>query len=1243
MGGLRALCCSKGDKNDEDHDTPARPAQPAQLPEKNTQNAPTNIAKESSLTGMSEEKPEDKSHEEPEANPKNNPPRDLWKEAYETLDPKLQKHVPASNIPATDAIQVVSYILMQWLASSAWTIVSFGMSIVQNRLDRRDAVFAASEFLTETMAWFAIIDAEYRNQGTKTDANMDQALVRVYSAILTFAAEVRQAGTENEAERSWNSIFAFTDQPLASLKTTVIEQKAAANEWAHLAANLGKAQANAALSVEKRDLFNLGDRERAKTILVKTDEVLELSRDMDSRILSTSFTIRAEEDTQVQWMSSINYSARQRWLEKRQTGDTAGCGKSVLCSTVNHDLQELCDSDPAKCLGYWYFQFDAFKTRRVDNMVRSLIRQLSRTPLAPSIKSLWNKHHIKGDEPSSEAIMDVLDHVLVKASEMSHIYLVFDGFDECPDEEYDSQRESLLSFLVSLLERHSDKVHILATSRPEKDITDALEKFPRVDLQAHLAEDLKTFVDTALPRGQLGTWDAGTKKMISDKLLNLEERRFRWAELQIESLGKQVKKNDLLNALQSVPKTLEGTYRQVLDGIEEQNISTAQDIFMMICLSSISLNLATVAKMMDICFPEDVIKICTSSLVTLLDMVVQVAHFFVQEYLIIDEEKEKKMTKKKGVNHHECQFTTTDGHKRLTEMAIDCLLAQSESSLTETEAIDLPQFLYSSRYWVDHMVAAGGSDQMSPGVQVKINALFTEPTVYHNWVRAADSKVKLNDNEGSKLPAECEFPIHRASYMGLIKVVEHLSAQGADPLLTCKAPDHSLYDYEHLNSLATAAHAGHLDILQFFLTQSLPLDKRLVRNILRWIDHRKSGTVKLKEVLETFLNQGLLCHRSPITGETIDEPLIERPLDNEHTRVEIFRIFLDWPTVTIPITESTSNEILLESKSSDLLKLLYERCDMHVPKRFMTALVEGRLEQTAGLAYFVLERQNELPMSKHIVEAFARYEAAEKMESLLQSRRDESKSRPTGPEVIAYLVQISETPLPFTEEVLLTPYEAIENEKDRAKIIAALVPHAPNDVFTDKVFEEAFTNKAIMVTLLDQERRAPPTEKILDEIASWAVSDDQQLGASGVLQVLLERNLVTADENLVELMAGLFQCVDVLLSFKPDAPITNAALLKAASDARVMRVIMTRNESVTVTDEVLTEAVTSSDPIETLKVILNRQGTLHITEELILAACENRRGVAAKWLLLQQSQSFVRNSGKIHGSLLVGFAGSIIT
>mgnify|MGYP001657605838 CR=1 FL=1 len=52
------------------------------------------------------------------------------------------------------------------------------------------------------MTWFAIIDKTYRRQEVETDSPIDLALVRVYTAILTFGAEVKKTRDENDAGKN---------------------------------------------------------------------------------------------------------------------------------------------------------------------------------------------------------------------------------------------------------------------------------------------------------------------------------------------------------------------------------------------------------------------------------------------------------------------------------------------------------------------------------------------------------------------------------------------------------------------------------------------------------------------------------------------------------------------------------------------------------------------------------------------------------------------------------------------------------------------------------------------------------------------------------------------------------------------------------------------------------------------------------------------------------------------------------
>lgn len=105
MGGLRALCCSKGDKADDSQLPPARPAQPR--PEQSAQNEPPSGKKETSSTDGTPGNltPGEPAQEKPVQ--QNLVPRDLWKEAFDNLDPSRQPYVAANGVSSTSAIDQV--------------------------------------------------------------------------------------------------------------------------------------------------------------------------------------------------------------------------------------------------------------------------------------------------------------------------------------------------------------------------------------------------------------------------------------------------------------------------------------------------------------------------------------------------------------------------------------------------------------------------------------------------------------------------------------------------------------------------------------------------------------------------------------------------------------------------------------------------------------------------------------------------------------------------------------------------------------------------------------------------------------------------------------------------------------------------------------------------------------------------------------------------------------------------------
>ena len=71
--------------------------------------------------------------------------------------------------------------------------------MIQNNIQRRDAIFAASEYLADTLAYYTLIDTHHRNQHVDSDQNLDSALLGVYTALLEYSAEVNNVQKQNAA------------------------------------------------------------------------------------------------------------------------------------------------------------------------------------------------------------------------------------------------------------------------------------------------------------------------------------------------------------------------------------------------------------------------------------------------------------------------------------------------------------------------------------------------------------------------------------------------------------------------------------------------------------------------------------------------------------------------------------------------------------------------------------------------------------------------------------------------------------------------------------------------------------------------------------------------------------------------------------------------------------------------------------------------------------------------------------
>jgi Cdc6-like AAA superfamily ATPase len=169
-----------------------------------------------------------------------------------------------------------------------------------------------------------------------------------------------------------------------------------------------------------------------------------------------------------------------------------GCGKTILSSTVLQDVLQHCQDDPGKVTAYFFFDFNDAQKQDPEMMVRSLLCQLSQQSIKipASLDALFSLCESGQRQPSTHALMDALQSLI---QDQPQTYIVLDALDEC------AQREDLMKMLETIVGWNVPNLHLLMTSRKERDIESSLEAFVdgqnRICLQSAVVDkDIQQYV-----------------------------------------------------------------------------------------------------------------------------------------------------------------------------------------------------------------------------------------------------------------------------------------------------------------------------------------------------------------------------------------------------------------------------------------------------------------------------------------------------------------------------------------------------------------------------------------------------------------------------------------------------------------------------------------------------------------------------------------------------------------------------
>ena len=281
---------------------------------------------------------------------------------------------------------------------------------------------------------------------------------------------------------------------------------------------------------EIRTISNMIERQKVLFTLARQNDHIALSRAIRGDVKNIHGEIRMASERLVDLQMSEKHKEVHRWLAapdpssnysaavERRCGSTGdwflesdiyrdwlstpgallwlygipGCGKTILSSTIIQRTISGYQAHADIAVLYFYFDFNDPAKQQPENLVRSLIDQLfSRCTHMPSgLESLYSSCTNGKRQPQASELFKTLHEMM---GGFTQTYVVLDALDEC------LERTKLLTQLEEIADWKDVKVHMLVTSRREKDIEESIVPLGnderRVCIQSRLVDhDIRTYI-----------------------------------------------------------------------------------------------------------------------------------------------------------------------------------------------------------------------------------------------------------------------------------------------------------------------------------------------------------------------------------------------------------------------------------------------------------------------------------------------------------------------------------------------------------------------------------------------------------------------------------------------------------------------------------------------------------------------------------------------------------------------------
>ncbi|KAL8691858.1 MAG: hypothetical protein Q9218_003002 [Villophora microphyllina] len=508
--------------------------------------------------------------------------------------------------------------------SLPWAAVRFFLQLSINDVQIFGAMAEGLEMVSSHITRCHLYEQLYLSQTSIVRPELERALLRLYTALLTYLARARQYYAKSTLGRVGASLLNTSDSVEACLAKVTIERDEV-ERCTNLIDTGTSQETNGMVSETQASLNTLAGDMRSfsihvaasqdekyqslKTILVSFEQpTLRTS----TQIWDIHTSLQKEGRRQIlSWLSTVKYREHHKssfstvmpgsgsWLQLKREfinwkssssssilwiHGIPGSGKSKLMATVIQQVLESKSTNTAtSAFAYFYCSRDAAETQRADpgEIMRALLKQLScfdaTQPIHAAVTLEYDKRQKDADadglDPLRLSLGDCRDLILDITSQ-SPVIIMIDALDECDP----SRRHELLQALRVIVRDSSNLVKIIISSRDDADIVCRLNNVPNVYISSDdNGDDVERYIDIELDKAidEQRLLKGCIPIYLRDRILRQLKARangmFLWASLQIQNLcdpERMLMARDVEDALMRPPPTLFQMYSGIMERIE---------------------------------------------------------------------------------------------------------------------------------------------------------------------------------------------------------------------------------------------------------------------------------------------------------------------------------------------------------------------------------------------------------------------------------------------------------------------------------------------------------------------------------------------------------------------------------------------------------------------------------------------------------------------------------------------------